>query len=207
MQKKRIRNRGTPIDFTCNNEGCCHKYDLLPDAAKTQGCPYCAKKRLCKDISCKVCFDRSFASSERAIHWYWTENNCEPRECFKTSGKKYWFKCENICCNHDFQARLADVTIGTWCPYCANKIICKKIDCKICYNKSIESHIYAKYWSILNKESPRMIKIGTHKKYWFTCKNGHNIQTTLRGLKINKTTSTGVSAKNPFDFCIQCTEL
>ena len=197
MQKqKRVRNRGTTVEFICDKENCGHTYDLLPYEAKKQSCPYCAKKRLCKNISCKICFDRSFASSNRALSWYHNKNRCDQRDCFKTSGKRYWFMCDNNNCKHLFQSRLADITDGSWCPYCANKKLCCAVDCQICSDKSVQSHPYFHNWSSLNKESPRSIRMTTHKKYWFTCEsNQHNILLTLRNINITK---------NPKMICTIC---
>ena len=37
-----------------------------------------------------------------------------PRDVFKNTGKKYWFKCG--VCNHDFVSSLDHIVAGRWCP-------------------------------------------------------------------------------------------
>ena len=66
-------------------------------------------------------YDRSFASNEeRAACWHITKNGVvKPRDVFKSSGKKYWFTCDN---GHDFDTQLNNVTNNrNWCPSCHQK--------------------------------------------------------------------------------------
>jgi len=121
-------------------------------------------------------FERSFASHEKAK--YWSKKNKEnPRDVFKSSGKKYWFDCE---CGHEFNARLSNITFdNTWCSYCANKKLCNNKECNKCYEKSFASHEKTKYWSKKNKENSRDVFKGSSKKYWFDCKCGHEFDARL----------------------------
>jgi very-short-patch-repair endonuclease len=65
-----------------------------------------------------MCFEKSFASHEKAK--YWSDKNKEqPREIFKGSDLKIIFDCNK--CNHEFEARLAGINKGGWCPFCINK--------------------------------------------------------------------------------------
>jgi len=106
--------------FKC--ESCRHDFDArLKDVNNNKWCPYCANppSRLCSEESCHICYEKSFASNSRAKFWHLTKNNgVNPRDCFISSSKKYWFFCEN---GHEFDMTLANISAGTWCPFCINK--------------------------------------------------------------------------------------
>ena len=63
-------------------------------------------RRLCKEESCHKCFQKSFASHEKARCWS-DKNNLKPREVLKNSGKKYWFNCNK--CLHLFESTLYNI--------------------------------------------------------------------------------------------------
>jgi very-short-patch-repair endonuclease len=105
--------------FKCNN--CNHEFNSrLSDVSNGTWCPYCCFpiRKLCEDDDCKQCFENSFASHINSIHWH-PMNMISPRMITKSSGNKYWFKCDN--CIHIFYSSLGHVSNGTWCPYCVNK--------------------------------------------------------------------------------------
>jgi hypothetical protein len=98
-------------------------------------------------------FERSFASHPRANCWS-DKNEENPRNVFKSSGKKIWFDCDKCC--HDFDKSLANVTNGGghWCSYCANQKLCKNEECKTCFDKSFASHpliFFLIYYRIMTK--------------------------------------------------------
>ena len=98
---------------------CGHEFisSLEPIINKNTWCNYCGQKKLCEKENCDICFQKSFASHEKAKYWS-DKNEIEPRDVFKSSGKKYWFKCEK---NHEFDSQLRNIINGCWCPYCINK--------------------------------------------------------------------------------------
>ena len=146
---------------------CSHSFDIsLNKIIEGKWCSYCANKKLCEHIKCKICFDKSFASNEKSK--YWSKKNTEnPRNVFKSSGKKYWFDCH--VCNHLFETSLDKVNRGQWCPYCSHTMLCDTLDCDFCYDISFASHKKSKCWSNKNTENPRNIFKSTTKKYWFDC--------------------------------------
>lgn len=155
------RNVCNPCDVALNSHKkfwfdceCGHAFDcnLKNINLLDRWCPYCANKKLCEfNRNCIKCFENCFASVERSKNWS-DKNFEEPFELFKNSHKKYWFNCE---CGHEFQAKLSDITSkNSWCPYCANKLMCnEKLKCKICHNKSFASINKSSYWSIKNKKN------------------------------------------------------
>ena len=64
-------------------------------------------------------FEKSFATHPKAQYWSEKNEEVKPRDVFKSSGKKYWFKCGE--CNQEFQSGLNNISSGTWCPNCVNK--------------------------------------------------------------------------------------
>jgi very-short-patch-repair endonuclease len=173
-------SKGTDKKYWFNCNICNHEFLKSPNGITTNNswCAYCNSYKLCDNIECKNCFDKSFASHEK-VKYLSTKNELPARQICKSSGKKYWFKC-NIC-DHDFISIISNITKGQWCGYCSNKLLCENDDCKICFDKSFASHEKSKYWSDKNIEKPRQFGKGTHKKFWFNCdKCNHTFKTSLQ---------------------------
>ena len=103
--------------FDCD---CGHKLEIVIKGLTQENkwCKFCAHQCLCDNENCKLCFNNSFASHEKAINWS-NDNELNPRQVFKNSGKKCKFNCDY--CNHIFETRVSDVTRNVWCPACVNK--------------------------------------------------------------------------------------
>ena len=176
------RNEKNPNEVSLNSHKkfwfdceCGHQFDnqLNNINILNRWCPYCANKKMCElNRNCKSCFDNSFASVERSKNW--SDKNFEkPFELFKNSHKKYWFDCE---CGHEFQTCLSDISSKkTWCPYCANKLLCnEKLNCKVCHDKTFASIERSCCWSIKNKKKPNEVFKSTGAKFWFDCDKCRN---------------------------------
>jgi hypothetical protein len=123
------------IKFNCTD--CDHQFESRLDeiTQRNQWCNYCANKKLCEE-DCDICYEKSFASHPRKNKWS-LENDCEPREVFKSSSKKFKFDCT---CGHTFESSLSDITQGNnWCPYCAHQKLCNEGKCQVCFEKSVAS--------------------------------------------------------------------
>jgi very-short-patch-repair endonuclease len=129
-------------------------------------CSFCSHQKLCENLDCLECFEKSFASHEKSKNWS-DKNKTVPRQTFKLCRKKFWFNCDK--CTHSFEQYLNHVNKGVWCPYCSNKKMCYVVDCIDCYNKSFASHEKSKYWSDKNKTSPRNVFKVCYKKIIFNC--------------------------------------
>ena len=168
--------------FTCD---CKHDfYSKLANIYIGKWCPYCANppKKLCDNLDCNTCLNKSFASHRKALFWDHKKNKCSPRQCFKNSNTKYYFSCD--ICDHEFENTLANINnLNQWCPYCAKQKLCDNNTCIPCYNNSFISHEKVQYWNIEknNTVQPRQcFKASTCCKYWFTCKTClHSFQSTL----------------------------
>ena len=176
------KNNKTPRQLAlCSNEKflfecdkCNHEfYTALNKILLNRWCPYCATsvKKLCDKDDCQHCFNRSFASSDKAIYWS-SKNKLLPRQVAKSSHTKYIFDC-NIC-GHEIQVALNSMVRGNFCAYCDNQKMCYEEDCKICFYKSFASSHRAKCWSNKNNVSAREVFKGTDKKYYFICDRCNN---------------------------------
>ncbi len=152
-------------------------------------CQYCCEpvQKLCDDNDCLHCFNKSFASHERAIYWS-SKNKLKPRDLAKSTNKKYIFNCFE--CKHEFDMDLAHVSLNEgWCSYCASKKLCSEKDCQICFNKSFESHPKSQYWSEKNidenglKLKPRDIFKTSGKEYIFVCELKHEFKSIMANIK------------------------
>ena len=104
--------------FNCNI--CLHEFESQLNNITSKNrrwCPFCAKRKLCKDKTCDFCKKNSFLSQPKAIFWS-EENEKKPREVFKSSNDKFLFNCRN---GHEFESALNNIKKGTWCPGCNNK--------------------------------------------------------------------------------------
>lgn len=120
------------------------------------------KKKLCNNLKCKLCYTKSFASSDRAIHWSPENENITPRQIHIRSNINRWIKCP--VCNHNFEKSPDKLTKG-WCPFCSNYSLCDN-NCEICFLKSFESCEISKYWSSENGAiTPRQISKYSGEKY------------------------------------------
>lgn len=86
------------------------------------------------------------------------------------NNKKYYFTCNE--CLHNFNITPLDLKNNKFCGYCTSKKLCdKEKKCKICFDKSIASKIFSKFWNFdkNNKIIPEMVFINSEKKYYFDC--------------------------------------
>jgi very-short-patch-repair endonuclease len=114
--------KGSEIKYWFKCYKCPHEFNVvLNSISRGQWCPYCAEpcKKLCGIKNCSFCFEKSFASHEKAKYWS-SKNELSIHEVCKVSGKKFWFSCRD--CNQEFKTTISSITKNnTWCPYCINK--------------------------------------------------------------------------------------
>jgi very-short-patch-repair endonuclease len=147
-------------------------------------CSFCSNHQLCDNNDCNQCFEKSFASHEKAK--FWNESNItKPRYILKGTHRKYKFNCDT--CIHIFETSIGSIVgLNTWCPFCGNQQLCDNTDCSICYEKSFASHEKSKYWSNKNKTNPRNIFAKTKQKYIFNCNIcNHEFNMNTEGINKN----------------------
>jgi hypothetical protein len=176
--------------FKC--DACNHPFDKSLNHVSWDGrwCPYCSipPQKLCDNIGCSSCLEKSFASfdgitpnGKRKVEcWDYDKNGLiTPRKVFKSSGKKYEFKCD--ACEHPFDSILRNITINNqrWCPYCGKKKLCDDEHCSSCFNKSFASYdgktpsgkLKVECWDYDKNGHiiPRKVFKSSHKKCRFKC--------------------------------------
>ena len=182
------KNSNKIYEFYCNI--CNHKFikKISDVTRKGQECPYCANPSniLCKNNDCERCYNKSFESHEKSIFWDYTKNDKIPREVFKNSGLKYFFKCK--ICDHSFDIKLLCINqFNQFCSYCSNQKLCTDKSCDFCLNKSFILHPMAKKFSEKNNINCRYIFLKTNKKYLFNCdKCNHEFLSRIADLKEDK---------------------
>ena len=155
--------------FTCDNN---HDFDIqLNHVTDGNWCSNCPKL--------PSSYEQSFASNEeRVACWHITKNgDVKPRDVFKSSGKKYWFTCDN---GHDFDIQLSNVTGGHWCSSCHQTPS---------YDRSFASNEErAACWHATKngKLKPRDVFKSSNKKYWFTCDNDHDFDKQISNVTIGQ---------------------
>lgn len=148
--------------FDCD---CGHTFESSPNNISIgKWCPYCSNKKLCNNDDCVMCFEKSFASHEKAIYWS-NENNSFPRNNFKSSNKEFKFDCN-------------------WCSYCSTppRSLCLDENCELCFEKSFASNLKAQYWSKNNTTIPRKVFNSSNNKYFFDCECGHSFDISLSNI-------------------------
>jgi very-short-patch-repair endonuclease len=150
---------------------CYHSFLSTPKIVfKGHWCPYCKNQAVCGKDECKSCFEKSFASHEKAQHWSSRNLSTQPINILKGTPKKYWFKCNK--CPHEFESQISGITgeRNRWCKYCSNQALCNNENCNYCFEKSFASCKESNYWSSRNNKTPREVfKKSDSIKYWFKC--------------------------------------
>lgn len=178
------KSSGKKYWFDCPD--CKHEFEILLHNITNHNnfCKYCANQALCNDVDCNICFNKSFASHEKALFWS-SNNETIPRNIFKGTKKKYWFKCNE--CEHEFEKSICDITgKNGWCGYCGNKQLCDNKKCDWCFNNSFASFPRSKFWSDENELSPRQITKYSNKKFEFICENNHKFISALYSISDGK---------------------
>lgn len=142
--------------------------------------------RICDNISCKICYNKSFASYNKKTNtgkliidcYNQKKNNYyNIKKIYRYSSKKYWFKCDK--CMHDFKISTSKINRSRWCPYCGKHKLCGDSNCNICFDRSLSSFTDKTKKGKLKIEcidltdnkgtSPINIHKGSNKNYQFIC--------------------------------------
>ena len=107
----------------------------------------------------------AISSSELAKQWHPAKNNdLTPAGVTLGSGKKVWWKCEQ---GHEWEARIYDRSRGQDCPFCTGL--------------KVMNPDLAKQWHPIKNSivRPDKIKLGSPKKAWWKCEQGHEWEATI----------------------------
>ena len=127
-------------------------------------CPYCSGKRVIVGET-----DLATKNPELVKEWHPTLNgDLKPSDVTAGSHKKVWWECEK---GHKWQATIKHRTIAkSGCPYCAGRLpIVGETDLASRRPDLLKEWDYVK-----NIERPESFTVGSGKKVWWICSNGHS---------------------------------
>jgi hypothetical protein len=165
--------KGSAKILTFNCEDCFHLFENNPHhVSRGVGCGFCKSRnggKLCFDLQCRFCFERTIASIPEIKFWDWNTNGEEnPRFIFKNSHTERYFICPD--CHHSFDMRPYHVVNEKFCPYCGSKKLCDDLECKYCYEKTMISVSRSAFWHpTKNKLLPRWVFKNSAVLCWFIC--------------------------------------
>lgn len=111
---------------------------------------------------------------ELALLWNNDKNMAiRPDALSSMSNKKVWWKCEK---DHEWQETVINVAKGNRCPFCSNhKVLSGYNDFQTKCPDLATDWDYSKN----NELKPSDVTIGSNKKVWWRCKNGHEWRATI----------------------------
>jgi len=128
----------------------------------------CSKTKLCDDVNCSICYNKSFASSDKAKYWS-DKNPVSPRTVFKCSKKKFIFNCDT--CSKEFTISLDHITnSGNWCKPCGYVSMKEKLSMKLeeflerCKEVHGDTYDYSNFIYI-NSKTPGIIICKEHGEF------------------------------------------
>lgn len=177
--------KGATQKFYFNCDICKHEFYSSLNSITTNNswCPFCVSQKLCNDENCKECFNKSFASHNKAKLWS-SKNILTSRQISKNSNKKFLFDCDK--CIHTYCTSLNNIN-KNGCVYCAKQKLCDDKNCKECFNLSFATHDKVKFWSDENVLSPRNVFMQSNVKFIFNCdKCNHSFSASLNHIYGNR---------------------
>ena len=142
---------------------------IIGNRIKGHGCPYCSNQNVIHGYN-----DLSTINPSLAQEWNYNLNKKLKPEQFTTgSGKKVWWKCVN---GHEWQATISSRSNGCGCPYCLGRYAIKgETDLKTVNLGLASQWNYEKNAGL----TPEQFTLGSNKKVWWKCVNGHEWQATI----------------------------
>ena len=140
------------------------------------GCPHCKIRRGIEYNNLATAFP------EVAAQWHPTLNEgLSPESIAPHSDKKVWWRCSK---GHEWQARVANRTSGTGCPYCKGKHVAEGFFSLA----TVAPEVAAQWHPAKNGDlTPETILAHSSKKVWWRCSKGHEWQTKVA----HRTSGTG----------------
>ena len=145
-----------------------HRYDMyvFSRTLDGQGCPYCKGKRTMAGYN-----DLASKRPDVLAKWDYEKNtDLTPQEVTESSHKKVWWRCDR---GHSWQARVQTITMlkegSSGCPYCNGKLATKGEN-----DLASRCPHLLKEWNFeKNAISPDTVTVGSQKKVWWKCSEGH----------------------------------
>lgn len=127
-------------------------------------CPYCSGKRAIPGET-----DLKSVRPDLMGEWDTEKNSLDPGTVTVASHEKVWWRCK---LGHGWQAGIFSRTTGrpSGCPYCAGK----KVLAGFNDLATLRPKLAREWYAPLNKElGPEQVTLGSNKKVWWQCGDGH----------------------------------
>ncbi len=137
---------------------------------KGANCPYCSGRYAILGET-----DLKTLNPQLASEWNYEKNgNLKPENFTSNSGTKVWWICKK---KHEWKASISDRNNGTNCPYCSGRFAIKGKNDLLTLNP-----ILSREWNFERNKNltPENYKVGSGKKVWWICNNGHEWQAIIR---------------------------
>lgn len=109
---------------------------------------------------------------EIAAQWDVEKNGALSPALFSvSSGHKAWWHCDK---GHSYESSITNRTRGHGCPFCSGNKLLREDSLAIKYPELVSEWIKEK-----NIESPYKVSVGTRKKVWWKCSEGHEWETSI----------------------------
>ena len=133
------------------------------------GCPVCLNRQVLKGFN-----DLATVNPELSREWHPTKNgDLTPEMIIAGSPKKVWWLGK---CGHEWEAVLQSRNNGVGCPICAGQQLLSG------YNDfATKFPELVKEWNAIRNDglTPDLVSPYTSKKVWWTCKYGHEYQSSV----------------------------
>lgn len=141
------------------------------------GCPYCSNSQVLTGYN-----DLKTLYPQVAHEWHPVKNgDLHSCDVLAGSGKKAWWMCDK---GHEWEAVInCRTSRGYGCPYCSGRNVIIGInDLNTMYPDVIKE-----WHSTKNGElNPGELHVGSHKKVWWKCSEGHEWQATIKDRTLRK---------------------
>lgn len=132
---------------------------------KGTGCPFCAGKAVLPGYN-----DLQTTRPDLAREWHSTRNPLTPTDFTSGSNKKVWWACSS---GHEWQSTIINRSSGGYgCPICTNRTVLTG------YNDlaTVMPQLSSQWHPTRNTVKPTEVTIGSKKKIWWQCNEGHEWQ-------------------------------
>lgn len=143
-----------------------HEWEAPVDSVTLMGCgcPYCAGKRAIPGET-----DLATVRPDILTEWDYEKNTVSPKELLPSSHDKVWWKCE---LGHSWQAMVFSRTRekNAGCPYCTGRKVLSGFNDLA----TLKPKLADEWYQPLNGGlKPTDVTLGSNKKVWWQCADGH----------------------------------
>lgn len=160
---------------------------IISRTSNHYGCPVCAGRKVIAGQN-----DLASIFPNIALQWHTTRNgNRSPENVTAFSNHRVWWRCDQ---GHEYQCTVAHRTQGgANCPYCANRKVLPGFN-----DLATKEPTIAEQWhtELNGALTPQMVTIGSNKKVWWVCPNGHVWKAVIYSRATGRKTGCPVCAGN-----------